>query len=158
MVYCGSQRSREVVNTLEMGTAYPLGMSAPSQNTAGNTPQGSFDGISSPVPGRISVRGWAFDRDDVGAALTIHVYVGGPAGSPRARGINVGTASASRPDVGAAYPGVGNNHGFDATFDNPGGAFPVYVYALNRSGDRWRQRASRNARGRRGKPEPDWLS
>lgn len=32
IVYCSTGRSREVVNTLEMGTRYPIGMSAYSQN------------------------------------------------------------------------------------------------------------------------------
>ncbi len=32
MVYCSNQRSREVINSQEMGTNYPVGLSAPSQN------------------------------------------------------------------------------------------------------------------------------
>ena len=32
MVYCDSQRSREIVNTVEFGTNYPVGAMATSQN------------------------------------------------------------------------------------------------------------------------------
>lgn len=136
MVYCSTQRSREVVNTLEMGTTYPVGLSARSQNgPAGvNDPRGSFDAVSSPRPGVIRVTGWAFDPDDVRASVNIHAYVGGPAGSPGATGHDLGPATRDRPDVAAAYPGVGNQHGFDATVEARGGTTAVYVYAINRAG------------------------
>lgn len=100
-------------------------------NTAAHSPRGAYDELQSPAPGRIRVRGWAFDPDNTGAQINVHVYVGGPAGSPGARGIDVGPANTHRPDVGAAFPGVGDHHGFDVTFDNPGGAYPVFVYAIN---------------------------
>ncbi|WP_134768259.1 M23 family metallopeptidase [Nocardioides sp. 1609] len=134
MVYCSTQRSREVVNTLEMGTSYPIGTSARSQNTAGNDPVGSFDELVSPAPGVVRVRGWALDRDNPGAATGIHVYVGGPAGSAGARGFDIGPAAASRPDVANAYPGVGERHGFDVSLEVGAGRLPVYVYAINLAG------------------------
>ena len=97
---------------------------------AGNNPQGCLDSVSSPSPGKITVRGWAFDRDNLGASLAIHVYVGGPAGSG-APGYAI-TANKSRPDVNNAYPGVGNNHGFDDTISvSRTGSQVVYVYAIN---------------------------
>lgn len=138
MVYCSSQRSREVVPTLEMGTSYPVGQSAASQNgapaPAGRNPIGHFDVGSSPEPGRLRVRGWAFDPDSPTAPVDIHVYVGAPAGTSGIASRNLGPATVSRPDVARAHPSAGDRHGFDATFDHRGGSYVVHVYAINRGG------------------------
>ena len=99
----------------------------------GVNPQGCLDSVISNSIGEIIVRGWAFDRDNLGFNLAIHVYVGGPAGSG-APGYAI-TANTSRPDVNNAYQGVGNNHGFDATIAvNGTGTKTVYVYACNVGG------------------------
>lgn len=101
----------------------------------GNNPQGSFDGVSSPTAGTVNVRGWAFDRDSTGTSINIHAYVGGPAGTPGVEGFDLGPANVSRPDVNAAYPGVGDNHGFDRTVaTGKRGSQTVYVYAINVGG------------------------
>ncbi|MBS4753243.1 M23 family metallopeptidase [Nocardioides sp. zg-ZUI104] len=106
-------------------TAQPCG-------SAGVNPIGSYDGLSSPQPGTIRVRGWALDMDKKTTAIGVHVYVGGPAGQGTGTAI---TANTTRTDVGAAYPGTGNNHGFDATIETTRtGSVPVYVYAINASG------------------------
>ncbi|MGN0477555.1 MAG: CHAP domain-containing protein, partial [Ruminococcus sp.] len=98
-----------------------------------NNPQGCFDWVKSNSPGTIQVHGWAFDRDNLGASLAIHIYVGGPAGSG-APGYAI-TANKSRPDVNNAYPGVGNNHGFDDTIRvSKTGLQTIYVYAINVGG------------------------
>jgi hypothetical protein len=100
--------------------------------TGGGVLRGSFDSSTSPAPGQLRVTGWAFDEDAKTTAVGIHVYVGGPAGDPNARGLDIGPANVSRPDVGTAYPGVGNHHGFDKTIEvSRFGAQPVYVYAIN---------------------------
>lgn len=100
---------------------------------AGVVPQGCVDSVTSPSTGKITVAGWAFDRDSLGSRLQIHVYVGGPAGSG-APGYPI-TANAYRPDVNKAYPGVGNNHGFHATLSVPKrGNQTVYIYAINVGG------------------------
>ena len=92
-------------------------------------PQGCFD-IVNGGQGNIKVRGWAFDRDNVNTAIKIHVYIGGPAGSG-AEGHEISTGTL-REDVNAAYPGVGNNHGFDTVIaTNRIGEQQVYVYAIN---------------------------
>lgn len=99
----------------------------------GSNPQGCLDGVSYEGNGKIRVRGWAFDRDSLGTNLQIHVYVGGPAGSG-APGYAI-TANVFRPDVNNAYPGVGNNHGFDSVISvSPTGNKQVYVYAINVGG------------------------
>lgn len=78
----------------------------------------------------VHVAGWAFDEKVPAQALDVHVYVGGPAGSG-APGYAV-RADKTRADVGAAYPGVGNGHGFDADIIvSRTGSQPVYVYAIS---------------------------
>lgn len=98
---------------------------------SGYTPEGVLDSVTSNSPGTITVRGWAFDRDNLNASLAIHVYVGGPAGTAGVEGHAI-TANTTRTDVNAKYPGVGNNHGFEATISvSKTGNQEVYVYALN---------------------------
>lgn len=82
----------------------------------------------------VHVAGWAFDEKDPSQALDVHVYVGGPAGSG-APGYAV-KADKTRADVGAAYPGMGDRHGFDADITvSRTGSQPVYVYAISAGAD-----------------------
>lgn len=86
-------------------------------------PFGNFEGYRT-GPGTITVTGWAIDPDTTGP-VDIHVYIDG-------NGAGSGVANRPRPDVGAAYPGSGSNHGFDITVPISGGAHRVCVYAINR--------------------------
>ena len=96
-------------------------------------PQGYLDAVSSNATGKITVSGWAFDRDSLSSSLQIHVYVGGPAGSG-APGYSI-TANQRRTDVNNAYLGVGNYHGFSNTISvSRTGTQTVYVYAINVGG------------------------
>lgn len=101
--------------------------------TPAYNPQGYLDNVDSPSPGKLHVRGWAFDKDNVNTALTIHIYVGGPAGSGApAYAI---TANKERADVNKVFPGVGNNHGFDETINvSKSGTLQIYAYAINIGG------------------------
>ena len=103
------------------------------QSTSYN-PQGCFDSVVSNAANQITVRGWAFDKDNTSKAIDVHVYVGGPAGS--GYGVSL-TANTSRPDVHKVF-GCGNNHGFDRTYSLPakyaGTTQTVYVYAINIGG------------------------
>ncbi|MEX1140717.1 MAG: hypothetical protein WEB79_00185, partial [Thermoleophilaceae bacterium] len=94
-------------------------------------PRGHYDLASSPEAGRVRVRGWAFDPNAKTTALDVHVYIGGKAGSG---GVALGSRKANkhRPDVGKAFPGVGDYHGFDETFTTGRtGSQPLCVYAIN---------------------------
>ena len=75
------------------------------------------------VAGGIRVQGWAIDADTNGP-IDVHVYVDG---------IYVAAARASggRPDVAAAYPGMGPSHGFDVTVPAGPGVRQVCVYGIN---------------------------
>lgn len=100
-------------------------------------PTGCFDSVSSGSNNSVSVSGWAYDGDNTGKQIDVHVYVGGPAGSSSAYGVNLGAANAYRPDVHKAYK-CGNYHGFSKTFSVPasygGTTQTVYVYAINIGG------------------------
>lgn len=98
-----------------------------------HSPIGHIDSISGGEQS-IHLCGWAFDEDIPSKQLIIHVYVGGPAGSPNAVGFKI-TANKERQDVHAAY-GVGNYHGFDDDiFVNKTGRQDVYIYAINANPD-----------------------
>jgi hypothetical protein len=83
--------------------------------------------IAWPAVGAVQVGGWALDADTPDP-VTVHVYVDG---------IFHGafTASGNRPDVGAAFPGMGDAHGFGAVVGTfYGGDHQVCVYAINVGG------------------------
>jgi hypothetical protein len=83
--------------------------------------------IAWPAPGAIQVGGWALDADTP-EPIPVHVYVDGTF-----RGAYV--ASGDRPDVGGAYPGMGDAHGFSALVGQfYGGVHKVCVYAINAGG------------------------
>lgn len=107
---------------------YIIGYGVPEFNLVkGNNPKGSVDSITGGT-GCVKVRGWAFDPDDKSKALSIHVYIGGPAGEGTGYPI---TANVSRADVNNVY-GCGTNHGFDATIPtNIKGNQQIYIYAIN---------------------------
>ena len=99
---------------------------------AGGNPFGAFDLASSPAPGQVRARGWSADPDAPTSPTSVHIYVGGRAGTAGAEGHAI-TANGSRPDVGKVYPGYGNSHGFDAVFDTKKtGNVEVCAYAINR--------------------------
>lgn len=90
------------------------------------------DGVTSPEPGLLRVRGWIFDENAPSSPAGYHLYIGGPAGDPNAMGYDLGVTDQSRPDVQAAYPGSGPTTGFDKTIEVPRfGSQPVYLYAIN---------------------------
>lgn len=102
--------------------------------SSGSVPFGHYDTISSPTPGQVRVRGWSADPDAKTTPTAVHVYVGGKSGTTGAEGHAI-TANVNRPDVGKAYPGYGDRHGFDATFTTKKtGNVEVCVYAINIGG------------------------
>lgn len=116
------------------GAAASYGYTAPIQwlaaHAPGVSPRGAYDEAAG-LPGAIRVRGWAFDDDNRGAAIEMHAYVGGEAGQPGAEG-HAFVANGARPDVGAAYPGAGDGHGLDVTFETgKRGSVAVCLYAIN---------------------------
>ncbi len=93
-------------------------------NVLPNSPIGSFD-LARPLIGGVSVGGWAFDPDTT-ASIPVHVYVDGT-------GYVLDTTGA-RPDVGAAYPGYGDAHGFGGTVPASPGTHQVCAYGIQTAG------------------------
>ena len=92
-----------------------------------SNPTGNFESVVR-VPGGLRLSGWAFDFPDTTAAIDVHVYVNGNWGGAY-------PANVSRPDVGAAFPGAGNNHGFDFVVPySTAGPADVCVYGINKAG------------------------
>lgn len=88
------------------------------------SPVGSVDQLVGRV-GSVAVGGWVLDPD-AAVPTQAHVYVDG-----------VGTAilaNADRPDIGAAYPGYGPDHGFNASIPASPGAHRVCVYGIDIAG------------------------
>lgn len=72
--------------------------------------------------GAVRVKGWALDPDTT-APVSVRVTVAGSSATT--------VANLDRPDVGAAFPGLGSAHGFDATFGAPAGATTVCLAVVN---------------------------
>lgn len=68
------------------------------------TPTGALDGTARSSATTTTVRGWALDPDTA-SPVDVHVYVDG-------RPVAVTTATGSRGDVAAAFPGWGAQHGY----------------------------------------------
>ncbi|TFV87802.1 hypothetical protein [Blastococcus sp. CT_GayMR16] len=98
----------------------PLGCRAVA--VAVTRPWGNWEVLSASGT-TITVGGWAFDPDSATTAGQVHVYVDGR-GTPL-------TAAASRPDVGAAFPEAGADHGFGWSGTVDPGLHTVCVYAID---------------------------
>jgi hypothetical protein len=85
-------------------------------------PIGHLDNVLS-TPSGLRVRGWTIDPDTT-ASASAHIYVDGDFKQST-------TAAAARPDVGAAYPGYGNAHGFDLTLPAMTGHPRLCAYGIN---------------------------
>lgn len=95
----------------------------------GHAPTGHYDSVVLAEPGRIAVRGWAFDRDDSGRSLAVHVYVGGQVGVAGVEGHEI-RADKARPDVNSTH-GIPGNHGFDSFINTrKSGSQQVCAYGI----------------------------
>jgi hypothetical protein len=94
-------------------------------------PIGALDGATASVSATaatLDVRGWTFDSVEPAAQTFADVYVTDP------KGVQTGhrlTADQVRTDVGTAYPGAGNNHGYSASLSvTQPGTYQVCVYGI----------------------------
>ena len=114
---------------------------------SGGVPTGVIDAASA-VAGKLTIRGWAIDRDSQSAT---QVQV-------RADGKTLGTlnANAAKSGLNAAMPGYGDNHGYSGTVQGfPAGTHTVTVHAKDLSNGKWTQIASRSVSQATGYP---WLA
>lgn len=89
-------------------------------NVPSGDPIGSFDGISHAADGTKLAGGWTIDPDTT-EPLQVHAYLNG-------RWYGAFAASSPRPDVGAAYPAAGPNHGYSFPVVGTG---QLCIYAIN---------------------------
>jgi GH25 family lysozyme M1 (1,4-beta-N-acetylmuramidase) len=93
------------------------------RSPASSNPFGNFEAATVNADGTVSASGWVIDPDTA-APIDVHFYANGAwAGAHR--------AGQSRPDVGAAYPAAGPDHGFRATVALGAGTQDLCAYAIN---------------------------
>lgn len=80
----------------DCGNLVMVGLPAPKEKPSA----GAFDIVDCDY-----ISGWAFDESLPTASISVHIYIDGKL-------FTGAQANQSRPDVGAAFPGAGNNHGF----------------------------------------------
>ncbi|MFV2039610.1 MAG: twin-arginine translocation signal domain-containing protein [Acidimicrobiales bacterium] len=88
-------------------------------------PVGELDVVDG-QPGTIRIRGWAIDPDN-GGTTDVLIFINGNL-------VQSVAADQPRPDVGAAYRGFGDEHGFDVSLFSTNGTKEVCVYAVNAGG------------------------
>ncbi len=109
--------------------AFGIGVATPVNTVLGcrtvvvpdSGPFGNLESATTSL-GTVSVKGWAIDPDS-SSPVTVNLIVDGVA-TPV-------VADDDRPDVGAAFPGKGSAHGFEATISAGGGPRQVCAVGLN---------------------------
>ncbi len=101
--------------------------------TPEDNPIGGLDLASSPAPGQVRIRGWAFDPNLPLETLPIRLVVGGQEGDPGVATYELGqVANLPRRDVRLKYPEAGGRHGFDLSVATvKSGRQRVCAYGLN---------------------------
>jgi SpoIID/LytB domain protein len=89
---------------------------------ANQPPYGALDAVTSTRTNSITLAGWAIDPDTTNP-IDVHIYLDTT--------LYALTANQQRPDVGAAYPTSGPNHGFATELPATPGTHTVCVYAIN---------------------------
>lgn len=101
---------------------------AAAQSPSGDLPFGNIDRVTA-EENMVTVVGWIIDPDTT-APIDVHVYVD----DDFAAGV---VADRNRPDVAAAYPAYGGEHGFATTVSVSDGTHEICAYGLNvGAGDR----------------------
>jgi hypothetical protein len=110
---------------LKVGAYDPFNLDADGDKEACVNPVGSIDVLGQVLEDQIHLAGWTFDPN---ATDPIHITVADNGVSSDL------VANGSRPDVNAAFPGVGTTHGFDTTLDetdSPAATHQICVTAKN---------------------------
>jgi hypothetical protein len=105
-----------------LAVGFVAGFAGPAAAAQSGNPFGFLDEVS-PGPSGLHIRGWAIDPDTTNP-IAVHVYMDGAF-------VTGTTASANRPDVGAAYPGYGSAHGYDLTVPGAPGQHTICTYGIN---------------------------
>jgi len=96
--------------------------------TVSGAPFGAFEAANR-TPGGVAVSGWATDPSAPTTPIQVHVYVDGV-------GTAILTANSTRTDVGNAYPGYGNQHGYSTTLTGlSAGNHTICTYGIDQVGN-----------------------
>ncbi|MGG7463942.1 hypothetical protein [Plantibacter sp. YIM 135347] len=100
-------------------------------------PVGALDQFSATVnekDGVLNVNGWTLDLTQKTTSIQAHVYITAPNGTKTGYPI---VANQSRPDIAAAYPGAGANHGYKISVPiTAGGTYQVCVFGIGSANNR----------------------
>ncbi len=108
---------------INVGGGYNQALGCVTVRTPTGPPFGNLE--STVVSGnQATLNGWAADPDQPSTPVAVHVYVNGGWGGAF-------TANGQRADVGAAYPGYGDQHGFSTPVTLAGGTNQVCAFAIN---------------------------
>jgi hypothetical protein len=103
--------------TVDVPPSSPIG-NVDGQNLSGTT---------------LTLSGWALDKDDLTAALQVRVQVNGTTKATNWTGVVHGAVL--RPDIDAAFPGAGNDHGWRVAVPLTSGSNQVCAYGRDLSGN-----------------------
>ncbi|MDE6672836.1 MAG: GBS Bsp-like repeat-containing protein [Ruminococcus sp.] len=96
--------------------------------SSSRSPEGIVDNVSGGA-GTVYVRGWGFDRDNMGDSIDVHVYL--KDSSDNMIGVGVIRADKQREDVNNVY-GYGSYHGFEDTLNTDAvGNFHVMIALID---------------------------
>lgn len=105
----------------ELGCRRVLVDPPPPAPGANRDPIGNIEAVTA-TSGGVTVTGWALDPDTPNPIM-VHIYVG-------SQGYAI-SAEKARPDVAAAYPGYGAEHGYTEVLPAASGKQQVCVYLIN---------------------------
>ena len=93
-------------------------------------PDYCLDYCKSAGVGKVFIAGWTYDRDVPSQSNSVHVYIGGPAGTSGTELFPL-AANQTRDDVNRVK-GITGKHGFSITYaSKKKGKQEIYVYAIN---------------------------
>ncbi|WP_439692000.1 glycoside hydrolase family 6 protein [Curtobacterium sp. SP.BCo] len=115
-----SAYAQRLVANAQLGTAAVT--PAPAQRAPAVAPVAKRDSATSSAKRRLTVRGWAFDRDDTSKPVTVRMSVDGKV-------VGSWAATAARPDVDRVHA-VGTRHGYEVTVAAASGKRSVCLTAL----------------------------
>ena len=107
---------------INTGPGFSRSLGCRTVTAASSNPFGQLDAVTA-TPGAVTARGWVIDPD-TSSPILAQMYVDASANA-------LTWASQSRPDVGAAYPAAGPNHGYSLTMNTTRGLHKVCLYAIN---------------------------
>jgi len=113
---------RVCVYAVNVGAGSSSGLGCATVTVPSSDPFGNVESVSV-AGGAVTATGWAIDPDTSGPII-VQMYVDGSA-------YTMGWAALERPDLAAAFPWAGPNHGFSLSMAISAGPHTVCLYGVN---------------------------